>query len=586
MPSNKFLFRRAEADAAIAAVLAGARAEDLETETLDFKEEHGTFDERTRRRQPIAARDQRAAAVIAGEAACFANSPNGGTLVVGVGDKLAGLQAFTGSYLDLEWLRSRVWDLTTPHLSLSDFEERVVAGARIYLVDVPDNLGETYVDGKVRVRHGARCIEPSVTQARELLELRRGFDWTAEPSGLRFADAEPAALESARRHYAEAHGDAPESRLEIARRLGVVAGGDPADPDLNRAGALLLAPFESGIEQLVLLVTDAEGVPSRRSVRGAAPLLPLFDAALDLLREHAFPSTPAIVGSQRRAVRTVPEGAFREALVNALMHRDYSAERASVSALAIGKPASVFKVQSPGGFPPGVEQDRLIASPSRPRNRALAHALRVLGLAEAEGVGIDTMFRLMLRDGHPNPSISEYGGDVIAILRGGASHRVVRQFFDDLTVRAPETEHDVRAIIAVTELLKTPVLRPDALSDIAQCTVGEAQALLETLLGAAVVVRLRNGARSYRLSELARKALAPRISYQRRRQLDDQWDEIQALLDAAPEISRLDVEGLLSLRQPRAAQVIRTLVADGRLAPVGGRERGRGVRYRRGSPTR
>lgn len=582
MVTPTFLRRRSEAEAAINSILTGALARDLETETLDFKEELGSVDPRTKSRRSIGPHDERAAVALAAEAACMANSPGGGTLIVGIADDQAGPAAFVGAQLDVAWLRQRIWALTTPHLSLDEFEERTVAGARIYLMDIAHNLGEIYVDQKLRVRFGDRCVEPTPSHARELVERRRGFDWSAEPSGLRYSDARPEALASARRHYAEAHDEVPDSDLEITRRMGVLLDPAAADPELNRAGALLLTSFEPASEQVVLLLTSAEGVPSRRDMRGSAPLLPLFDAAISLLKDHAFPATPEIVGVQRRAIRAIPEGAFREALVNAIMHRDYQLERLSVNGWAIGDPATVFKVRSPGGFPPGVAPDRLLSSPSRPRNRALTQALRVLGIAEAEGIGIATMFRLMLRDGHSEPAVVEDGGDVIAVLSGGSPDRPTRSFFDDLASRDPEIEHEVQAVIAITQLLGAPVLRPERLARAAQSTAAQAMLILERLGADGVIDRLLDGSRSFRLSETARHLLAPRIAYRTRAAAEKQWEDIEALLDTREEISSVDVRTLLRVSQPRAARIIRTLLIDGRLSPAGGRVRGRGVRYRRG----
>src|ERR1035437_1211251 len=109
-------------------------------------------------------------------------------------------------------------------------------------------------------------------------------------------------------------------------------------------------------------------------------------ATLARIRPEAFPAESRLVGTQRQAIRAIPEAAIRESLVNAIMHRDYRLDRAMIIAIATGVPANVYKVHSPGGFPPGVSAARLIATQSKPRNPALAEAMRVLGLAEKEGV--------------------------------------------------------------------------------------------------------------------------------------------------------------------------------------------------------
>lgn len=458
---------------------------------------------------------------------------------------------------------------------------RSVAGSRIYLIDIPSNLSEIYIDQKLYVRFGAQCVEPTAAQARAILEQRRAFDWTAEASQMHVSDIVPQAMDSARRHYEEAHEVAPSS-LEILRRMNVLIDESVGDPELNRAGALLLTRFEPQKEQISLLITDAEGVASRSAVRDAAPLLPLYDETVAALRDDAFRAAATVVGAQRRSVRAIPERAFREGLVNAMMHRDYQHEQSGITAWAIGNPGSTFKIRSPGGFPPGVTQDRLIAAPSRPRNKVLARALRVLGIAESEGVGIDTMYRLMLRDGHPAPVIEEAGGDVVVLLQGGRPDVVVRSFFDDLYRRDPPLQQDVRVVIAVTELLRASVIRPSTLAQAAECTSAEALALLEQLQTLGVVERLVKGSRSFRLTAGARVALLPRISYTTRRPIEERWERVEALLDTKAEVSSQEIQAALGLSQPRTARIIRALLGDRRLAPVGGRRRGPGVRYRRG----
>ena len=106
-------FRHQAALEAVHAVLAGVLAHDAETETFDFGEEARTNVRGMR--QLIGRRHEPAAHVLANEVACFANTAHGRMLVVGVADDRSGLDALIGSYLDLDWLKERIWALTTPH---------------------------------------------------------------------------------------------------------------------------------------------------------------------------------------------------------------------------------------------------------------------------------------------------------------------------------------------------------------------------------------------------------------------------------------------------------------------------------------
>lgn len=570
--------RRDIALSAIDAVRQGSSGQDQETEIVDFKEERDTVDPKTRTRRSIGAHHEPAARALAEEVGCFANSTSGGVLVVGVADDLSGIDAFVGAHLDVAWLRERIYVLTQPGVSVDLIEEREVDGRRIYLINVAPALEEVRVGGKLRARFETRCEELSGDRAREFLEHRRRFDWTAEPSGLHLRDANPEALASARRHYEDQRGGAPEGDLALVRRLGVTAD-ESADPELSRAGALLLCVFEPGTVQLDVLLTTAEGAASRERVHKEAPLLPAFDEAWDLIL-RAFPAQSVVVGAQRRSVRPVPEAALREALVNALMHRDYRHPRGHVVATITGDPSSALKVQSPGGFPLGVQKDRLLATRSRPRNPALAAALRVLGLAETEGVGIDTMFRVMLRDGHAEPDIDDPAGDVICRLTGGGVDPLVRDFFDELSLQDRSLGDDTRVYIAVTHLLRRTPIRPAALAELSQTSEAEALELLSRLVDAGVLERLISSSRSFRLSDASRDRLRGRIEYQLRQSIEEQWDLVRAFLDVQPVIGREDAAQLLGVTPERASTVLSQMFNRlHRLEPVAN-ARGRGVRYR------
>jgi ATP-dependent DNA helicase RecG len=350
-----------------------------------------------------------------------------------------------------------------------------------------------------------------------------------------------------------------------------------ANPELNRAGALLLTKFEREIEQLVVLVAPAEGITSKSSARGPAPVLELFDRAWEVITRDAFPAKVTVVSRSRRLLRTLPDLALRESLVNAIMHRDYRLPSQAITVLATG--GDTFKVRSPGGVPTGVSVDRLITSPSVARNPALAHALRVLGLAEREGVGVDTMYAQMLRAGHRAPVIVEDGGALIVTLHGGAPDVELVSFFEDLGRRDPGLD-DVRTAMAVTSLLEQRTLRAEALATTAQCTSDEAMDTLVRLERSGVVARLVNRSKAFRLSSETRSVFEPRIRYPTRRRLDEHRELVHAYLDTAPQIGREEAVELLGLTQTSASRILAGLAREGDLVPVAN-ARGAGVRYKR-----
>jgi ATP-dependent DNA helicase RecG len=571
-------FRRQAGLDALASVIAGGRARDVESETVDFKEEAGTVEHGGRR--PIQPHHEPAAEALAIEVACLANSNDGGVLVVGVSDSLSGHDALVGTYLDHDWLKERIWSLTQPNYAGFFIEEHFERGVRLYLIVVEPALEEIRAGGKLRTRHGPRCVEISGDDARRFLEARRGYDWSAEASGLRLSHIHPRAADTAATLYAARHDARPASTRELASRMRILRD-DGRDPELTRAGALLLAPFEPDIVWAQLLVTDVEGKPARHDLIGRAPLILFIEEAFRLLDDVAFPADPMVVGLTRRELRPVPQPAYREALVNAIMHRDYRLERQAIYAVATGAPSDALKVRSPGGLPPRVRVDRLLATQSSPRNEALAHALWAIGVAERQGVGIKTMYRTMLREGHDEPEITEQAGELSVLLSGGAPDVGLRAFFDDLETRDRIFEGDPSVVITIRDLLVRTPLRSERLSVIAQRTPAEALATLSRLEAAGVLERLLNGSRAFRLSETVRARLGPRVRY-RRSSVRAHRDLILAYLDREPDVSRDQVIVLLGVSPANASKILRGMVEDGELDYVGA-HRGRSVAYRRTS---
>lgn len=82
----------------------------------------------------------------------------------------------------------------------------------------------------------------------------------------------------------------------------------------------------------------------------------------------------------------------REALVNALLHRDYGV---ADSRVLVRLSAGALEVTSPGGLPPGMTREDVLGGLSRVRNPGVLDALHALGLARGLGDGVRRMAKLL-----------------------------------------------------------------------------------------------------------------------------------------------------------------------------------------------
>jgi ATP-dependent DNA helicase RecG len=106
-----------------------------------------------------------------------------------------------------------------------------------------------------------------------------------------------------------------------------------------------------------------------------------------------------VTGLERQEIAEYPAFAVREALVNAVCHRDY---RLKGRRIEIRMYSDRLEVISPGGLPGFITVDNLVEEHFS-RNPRLVNGLFQWGYIEELGLGIDRMIEDMVSAGHPPP---------------------------------------------------------------------------------------------------------------------------------------------------------------------------------------
>lgn len=110
-----------------------------------------------------------------------------------------------------------------------------------------------------------------------------------------------------------------------------------------------------------------------------------------------------------------PPFAVREALANAICHRDYSA---GGGAIHVAMYDDRLEISSPGALPFGLTPEALFAPhESRPWNPLIAHVFFRRGVVEMWGRGILKMVELTAAGGLPRPEIEDKHGSVTVRFR-------------------------------------------------------------------------------------------------------------------------------------------------------------------------
>lgn len=109
----------------------------------------------------------------------------------------------------------------------------------------------------------------------------------------------------------------------------------------------------------------------------------------------------------------IPPEALREAIVNAIIHRDYSMTGADIKVSIFD---SRIEIISPGGFPKGITVEEVVGGRSEIRNKVIVRIFKEAKKIEQWGRGVNRTIQLCINKGLKRPEISEVGMFVKFIL--------------------------------------------------------------------------------------------------------------------------------------------------------------------------
>ncbi len=135
------------------------------------------------------------------------------------------------------------------------------------------------------------------------------------------------------------------------------------------------------------------------------PLPQAVDSIMLFLKKHAMRGAD-FSEVRRRDVWSIPLEPLREAVINALVHADWS-QRGSPVRVAFFDDR--IEVENPGILPPGITVEDMKQGVSKIRNPVIARVFRELNLIEQWGSGVPRIFRETRESGFPEPSIVELG---------------------------------------------------------------------------------------------------------------------------------------------------------------------------------
>jgi len=136
-----------------------------------------------------------------------------------------------------------------------------------------------------------------------------------------------------------------------------------------------------------------------------APLPHAVEEVMLFLKKHAYRSAD-LSEIRRKDVWSIPLGILREAIINALVHSDYSQRGAPIRVVFLD---DRIEIESLGILLPGLTVDEIKRGTSRIRNHVIARVFRELNLIEQWGTGVRRIFTEARELGLREPLIEEVG---------------------------------------------------------------------------------------------------------------------------------------------------------------------------------
>ena len=409
--------------------LDGETADALESETLEFKSWQRTESHRRKSR------------MVRETVVAFANA-RGGILVLGVVDgKRTRREAIQGvDNLDVGRLRREIYDGTDPHI-LVDVKEVQAPEGRVLFLRVPPGVPpHTTSEGIAKIRIGKDTQPLSGSLLARLVVSSGGRDLTSDVlQGVGLEALDPEQIELLRRDIRTEGTNRELASLptsELLSALNLISGSE-----VTMAAILLLGRKIDIIrhtpqhELIFVRYRDQTHYDFRRDFR---------ESMFEILRslETLFEANHRVTIVQADGFRhlELPDFSWlvvREAVLNALMHRDYFMQQS----IYVNLHDNRVEVVSPGGFIGGVTPQNVLRHEPVRRNPLLSAALQSVGLVNRVGLGVDRIFDEVLRLGKSLPRY-EVSESYVRLTIPTTTHVEFARFVADSARRGTDLERD------------------------------------------------------------------------------------------------------------------------------------------------
>ena len=327
----------------------------------------------------------------------------GGKILLGISDKRPRQVLGTQAFQEPGRTEAGLFERLHRRIPVEEYQHE---NKRVLIVHVPSrNPGEAWQsDGRFWMWAGDALV-PMTSEQLRLIYAEGEPDFSAETcSAAKLGDLDPKALADFRARWAKKAGNARILKWSDEQTL--------ADAELMTGGKLTYAALIlcGSRPALGRHLAAAEVIVEYRSGEAAGPaqerqefregLLSFQDSLWEFINKRNDRQSYQD-GFFRFELPTFDEMPVREAILNAVCHRDYRA----IGSVFVRQFARRLEVISPGGLPNGVTTENILEQ-QQPRNRRLAEAFAKCGLVERAGQGMNLIYEQAILHSKPLPDFT------------------------------------------------------------------------------------------------------------------------------------------------------------------------------------
>lgn len=274
------------------------------------------------------------------------------------------------------------------------------------------------------------------------------------------------------------------------------------------------------------------------------------------------------IGLFRTPIPNYSRSAFREAFVNALVHRDYH----RLGMVQIKLDDFGLTISSTGGFIEGVSLNNLLVAPPRSRNPLLADIMKRIGLAERTGRGIDRIYEGMLRYGRPAPDYSQSNSTTVSLYLSNA--KADFEFLKMIIEQEDKQDYEmpIDSLIILSRLREERRLTTADFVESVQKPETYVRSVLEKLTETGLIEAHGVGkGRSYTLNLKVYQKTGEMLKYVRQAGFNDLQKQqlIINTITANGSVTRSDVADLCLVTLRQASQILKKMSDEGKIVRKG-----------------